>query len=100
MLSTRSYSAALKSHQRQLLDCSNPFSPNLLSGVEIPPTAVAGLFKCFLPKNYPAALKSHQRQLVDCSNAFYPKLLSGVEIPPTAVAGLFKSFLPESTQRR
>src|SRR5215217_8203067 len=38
--------------------------------VLIPPTAVGGSFKCFLPENYPAA----------------------VEIPPTAVGGSFKSF--------
>ncbi|HKF94655.1 MAG TPA: hypothetical protein VKB96_08640, partial [Gammaproteobacteria bacterium] len=37
--------AALKSHQRQLVDHSNAFYPKLPSGVEIPPTAVGGSFK-------------------------------------------------------
>src|SRR5215217_2300617 len=45
----------------------------LPSDLEIPPTAVGGSFKCFLPENYPATWKSHQRQLVDRSNAFYPR---------------------------
>src|SRR5215217_8894200 len=46
---------------------------NYPATLEIPPTAVGGSFKCFLPANYPATLKSHQRQLVDRSNAFYPQ---------------------------
>src|SRR5215217_5919427 len=91
----------------------------LPSDLEIPPTAVGGSFKCFLPENYPATWKSHQRQLVDRSNAFYPRttqrpgnptngswwivqmlstreLPSDLEIPPTAVGGSFKCFLPEN----
>jgi len=36
--------------------------------IEIPPTAVGGLFRSFLQRNLArATLKSHQRQLVDCS---------------------------------
>jgi len=66
MLSTRNYPAALKSHQRQLVDPSNAFYPKLPSGVEIPPTAVGGSFKSFLRED--------------------------LKYPPTAMGGITKWF--------
>jgi len=68
---------------RQWVDCFNYFLQT------IPPTAVGGLFRSFLPK-------SHPRQWVDASDPFYSnpthgsgwmlQILSTV-IPPTAVGG-------------
>src|SRR5215218_7324272 len=77
-------------------------APGLCTKVLIPPTAVGGSFKCFLPESYPAALKSHQRQLVDRSSPFLredlkypPTAVGGINglIPLTAVGGSFKCFL-------
>jgi hypothetical protein len=84
---------SFQSHQRQLVDRSDPFYSKRLSNPSIPPTAVGGSFRSLLLQaplksfNPPTAvggsfrsflpqapLESHQRQLVDRSDPFYLRL--------------------------
>src|ERR1700754_2319821 len=121
ILSTwRSVNVLAQSHQRQLVDGSDPFYLAVRQRVgPIPPTAVGGWFRSFLPCGPPTcrpnptngswwmvqilstlrpanvSAQSHQRQLVDGSDPFYLAVRQRVgPIPPTAVGGWFRSFLP------
>src|SRR6201991_2329551 len=97
ILSTwRSVNVSAQSHQRQLVDGSDPFYLAVRQRVgPIPPTAVGGWFRSFLPCGPPTcrsnptngswwmvqilstwrsvnlSAQSHQRQLVDGSDPFY-----------------------------